>query len=149
MDRYWEKLEHRAAGLDMVEALGDDDGLLCRAVNAPEAGRSLLDQLTQEAWLHPALAPRAERLRQALSRRFGSAGAPAGNECDRPPRRFVFDTGLGELSFYPLQLACPPAMGGAMKVRMEQWVPADARTARALHERTARHADRTMPRRAR
>lgn len=137
MDRYWDKRDRSLAGVNMIDAVADEDGLLCRAANARHMSVSLQEQITQEAWLNPLLVERADRLRASLSRRLGYTERAGAQDADAAPRRFVFDTALGRLEFFPLQLACDRLSGGgaAMGLRIEQWIPASARTARVLAQR--------------
>lgn len=128
MARYWRKCDGSGTGMDMLDALCDDDGLLHAARNAPEAGLSLLTQLTQECWLNPELAARVQRLASSLSRRYGLRHPPCAPAQPAVPRRLDFDTRLGVLAFYTVQFCAGTASG----VRLEQWVPADEHTARVL-----------------
>ena len=138
MDRYWRKCDGCGVGMDMLDALCDDDGLLHAARNAPQAGLSLLAQLTQEAWLNPGLAVRVQRLEASLSRRYGLRNQPAGTAQPQGPRRLDFDTVFGALAFYMVQFSSASLAGNAAAgLRLEQWMPADEHTARVLQHHTS------------
>lgn len=143
LDEYGRKHGACAAGLDMLHAVSDDDGLLRLALNGAEAAASLLEQLRQETWLRPSLAGRVDALRQAAVRRYG-------RELDRhfdpaAPRRFVFGTPLGRLAFYPMQGRHAPTADDTPAIRMEQWVPADEATAAVMRQNLGEPASAAEP----
>lgn len=133
MARYWRKCDGSGVGMDMLDALCDDDGLFHAARNAPQAGLSLLTQLTQESWLNPDLAARVQRLAASLSRRYCLHHPPGTTAQRLPPRRLDFDTRFGVLAFYMVQFDGGTATGA----RLEQWVPVDDHTAQVLQHHAA------------
>lgn len=132
MPRYCEERGIRCTGMDMIDSVVAKDGLLHGAVNAAAVAGALLEQLTLESWVNPALAERVERLRVATFQRHPRARAP---EPSVPASRIAFDTAAGELTFDFVQQVCPLSPG--RRLRTEQWVPADERTERFLATRAA------------
>lgn len=132
MARYWAKVRRTAAGMRMIDALVDDDGLFLRMANAKEAGASLLAQIQRESWACDALAAPAEALHESLSRRYGVRMAGLPTRAERP-RRLIFESRFGALSFDAvLSVLGDPPPAAASGVRIEHWLPADAHTRRVM-----------------
>lgn len=132
MNVYWRKLDGVAAGMNMLDAVIDPDGLLSAMLNAKEAALALALQAQRESWINEAISPAVDSIWSSLSRRYGIT-APrrfgSTGKLDEAPRRFHFRSRFGDLSFQTVQSvlqhdADHPVRG----MRLEQWIPLDRQT---------------------
>jgi transcriptional regulator with XRE-family HTH domain len=125
MPRYCEHFGHDFTGMDIIDALSHEDGLLCAMRNARAAGEQLLRQLQLEALTCESLAPRVTQCVESLKARYGVRAA-----LDRATATTVvtlaFDTSLGSLSFVTYQTAFGlPHDVTPTSLRCELWFPVD------------------------
>lgn len=132
MNAYWRKLGGVAAGMNMLEAVIDPDGLLSTMLNAKEAALALALQAQRESWTNAAISPAVDTMWSSLSRRYGIT-APRRTGCiggiGEPPHRFHFRSRHGDLSFQTVQSILQQDADNPVRgMRLEQWIPLDRHT---------------------
>lgn len=138
MTVYWRKLDGVAAGMNMLDAVIDPEGLLSTMLNAKEAALALALQAQRESWANDAILPVVDTIWSSLSRRygiaashrFGSMGSIGGvGDIGEPPRRFHFRSRFGDLSFQTVQSVLQHDVNNPLRgMRLEQWIPLDRQT---------------------
>jgi transcriptional regulator with XRE-family HTH domain len=136
MNEYLLRREGQCVGTDMLDAVASEGGLLSSSCNGADAAASLIAQVERESWFRPALAARADALRESVARRYGTAALKSADTATE--RCFAFATPLGGMAFHPMQTDYPQAGGG--RVRLEIWVPANEQTRAAMRRRCAEAA---------
>ncbi|SFQ02970.1 Helix-turn-helix [Variovorax sp. PDC80] len=138
MPGYCEAVDHRFEGLDMIDCVAHDDGLLSHSRNAAQVGASLLAQLQTESWLRPSLRPRVDRLADSLHRRYGRLPEVPSLGLATPSLNLSFDTPLGVLNFSTFQSAFGiPQDINSSSLRIELWFAADAHTREVMSDADA------------
>jgi len=128
MPRYCERIAHDFAGMDIIDALAHEDGLLCAMRNARGASEQLLRQLQLEALTCEALAERVATCVESLRARYGVCVGLEGRAA-AAVSTFSFDTRFGSLRFATYQAAFGLAHDiTPMSPRCELWFPLDRRT---------------------